>query len=269
LEAIVAEARELAGLGARELCIVAQDTGIYGRDLYGEPRTAALMRELCRVDGIEWIRLLYVHPLHLGDDIIEVLATEPKMCRYLDLPVQHASSSVLARMGRGYDNDFVRALVEKLRRQVEGIALRTSIIVGFPGETDADFDELMRSVRELRFDHLGAFEYSPERGTPAAAFEDGLSAHLVAQRHKELMLAQQRIAFEILDGRVGATETALVEYGGPEMESDYVARTRRESPEVDGRVYVTASAGIELGSLVPVRILQRSEYDLIAEPLGS
>jgi ribosomal protein S12 methylthiotransferase len=264
LEKLVDEARQLIDLGARELCVIAQDTGLYGKDLYGEVRTARLLRELARVDGLNWIRLLYMHPRHLTDEIVEVIATEQKVCTYVDLPIQHASAGVLAAMGRGYDGEFVRALVEDLRRRVEGIALRTSIIVGFPGETDRDFEELLAFVREVRFDNLGAFEYSPEKGTPAHDLPNRVPRKTARSRRTALMAAQQAIAFSILDGRVGGRESALLEYGGPEYDSDFAARTYRESPEVDGRVYVEANNTARLGDIVDIEIVQRQEYDLVA-----
>ena len=263
VESLLDEARSLVELGARELCVIAQDTAAYGVDLHGESRTPQLLRALCGVDGLEWVRLLYVHPRHLSDEIVEVLATEPKMCRYLDLPIQHSVDRLLKAMGRGYNAEALRTLVARLRSDVPGIALRSTVIVGFPGEADEDVERLVEFMREVRFDHLGAFEYSKERGTPAADLPNQVPHNIAVERHKMVMEAQQEIAFEILDARVGTTERALLEYGGPEYDSDFVARTRRESPEVDGRVYVEANRPAALGDIVEVEVLQRSEYDLI------
>jgi ribosomal protein S12 methylthiotransferase len=263
LEDLIAEAHSLVALGAREVCVIAQDTGRYGTDIYGESRTPELLRGLCAVDGLEWVRLLYVHPRHLSDEIIEVLATEPKMCRYLDLPIQHSVGRILKAMGRGYDTDFLRKLVARLRSDVPDIALRSTAILGFPGESDEDVAQFIEFMREIRFDHLGAFEYSKERGTPAAELPDHIPHRIAVERRKRVMEAQQEIAFEVLDARVGSVEGALLEYGGPEYDSDFIARTRRESPEVDGRIYVEANDTAALGDIVEVEILQRSEYDLI------
>jgi ribosomal protein S12 methylthiotransferase len=266
VERAIEEAKALARLGAKELCVIAQDTAVYGVDLYGKPRLAELLRRLCDLDGPRWIRLMYVHPAHLTDDVIEVVAGEPKMCRYLDLPIQHAADRVLAAMGRGYDSALLRSVVERLRDRVPGIALRTSVIVGFPGETAGEFRELLDFVRETRFEHLGAFVYSPERGTPAARLGRRVSASTARGRRRRLMLAQQEIAFEALDSRVGGTETALLELpAGGASGGVFLARTEREAPEVDGHVEVRVRGRplrARPGDFVRVMIAERSGYDL-------
>jgi len=268
VERLVEEAAQLAGLGAKEICVIAQDTGAYGTDLYGEPRTAALLRALCRVDGVEWIRLLYVHPLRLTDEIIDAVADEEKVCKYLDVPMQHASDHILRAMGRGHDGALLRALVDGVRRRAPGVALRTSIITGFPGETDEDFRELMDFVRRARFDHLGAFVYSPEDRTEAAALPDRPAVETAVERRGILMEEQQRMAFSILDARVGGTGTAMLEFCPSEGEGLWLARTAREAPEVDGCVLarMPKKARPRPGRLVRVEIVGRSGYDLQARP---
>lgn len=262
---LVEEAERLAEIGAREICVVAQDTGSYGLDRSGRARLAELLRRLCAIRKLRWVRLLYMHPAHLTDEIVEVLAGERKMCRYLDLPIQHASDRILAAMGRGYDSSRLRSLVERLRERVPGIALRTSVIAGFPGETEREFQELLGFVREARFDHLGAFAYSPEEGTPAAALQGRSSPSVAAARRRRIMREQQRIAFEILRSRVGSTETAMLESceGGI-----WRARTAREAPDVDGHVLVGRCGGLSAGRFVRVRLLARRGYDLVARLLA-
>ena len=242
IEKLLDEAEGLVDIGARELCVIAQDTASYGLDLYGKPRTHELLRKLCQIRRLRWVRLMYVHPAHLTDEILEVVAGERKVCRYLDLPVQHASSRMLERMGRFHDGPFLRGLIERIRTRVPGAALRTSVIVGFPGEGEGEFRELLDFVREAAFDHLGAFCYSRDK----------------------IMRAQQRVAFEKLDSRVGGTETVMLELpaGKP---GKWLARTPREAPEVDGILLVKgAPRDAAPGRFVRVRIEARSGYDLVA-----
>ncbi|MHC4253718.1 MAG: MiaB/RimO family radical SAM methylthiotransferase, partial [Planctomycetota bacterium] len=211
MEELVDEASELAGIGARELCVIAQDTASYGVDLYGEPRTHELLRKLCGVKKLRWVRLLYVHPAHLTDETLEVVAGERKMCRYLDLPVQHASDAILRAMGRRYDAAHLRGLLERTRERVPGIALRTSLIVGFPGEGRREFAELLDFVKDAAFDHLGAFTYSPEKGTPASRLGRRPSPATARSRLGRVMALQQEIAFARIDSRVGGTETVMLD----------------------------------------------------------
>jgi ribosomal protein S12 methylthiotransferase len=264
IEKLLDEAEGLVDIGARELCVIAQDTASYGLDLYGKPRTHELLRKLCEIRKLRWVRLMYVHPAHLTDEILDVVAGERKVCRYLDLPVQHASSRMLERMGRFHDGPFLRALVERIRTRVPGAALRTSVIMGFPGEGEGEFRELLEFVREAAFDHLGAFCYSRESGTRSARFGGRVATAKARSRRDRIMRAQQQVAFEKLDSRVGGTETAMLELPTGEGE-EWLARTPREAPEVDGTVLVKgASRDAAPGRFVRVRIEARSGYDLVA-----
>lgn len=292
MEEILDEAESIVALGARELCVIAQDTTQYGVDLYGRRRLCDLARKLCEIRRLGWVRLLYVHPARLAgakgeafrEELVETLSGERKMCRYLDLPLQHVSSRILKAMGRGYDGQEARALVEELRRRVSGMALRTSIIVGLPGETERESGELFEFVREARFEHMGVFVYSPEEGTPAARLPGRPSPRTAASRRRRLMRLQQGIAFEHLDSRVGGVERVLLDLppagrGG----GFWTARSRSEAPEVDGQVLVRVprtparrsaaaregAGGLRPGQLVNVRIVSRRGYDLVAEPLAS
>jgi len=264
IEKLLDEAEGLVDIGARELCVIAQDTASYGLDLYGKPRTHELLRKLCQIRRLRWVRLMYVHPAHLTDDILDVVAGERKVCRYLDLPVQHASSRMLKRMGRFHDGPYLRALLERIRTRVPGMALRTSVIVGFPGEGQLEFRELLDFVREAAFDHLGTFCYSRESGTRSARFGGRVAAATARSRRDRIMRAQQRVAFEKLDSRVGGTETAMLELPTRKL-GKWLARTPREAPEVDGTLLVKgAPRDAAPGRFVRVRIEARSDYDLVA-----
>jgi len=263
MEELVDEAEGLIDLGARELCVIAQDTASYGTDLYGRSRLAELMGKLCGLRKLEWVRLLYVHPAHLTEEIIEVIAGERKMCKYIDLPVQHASDRILKAMGRKHDGAHLRGLLTRLRERVPGIAIRTSVIVGFPGEGKEEFRELLDFVRWAEFDHLGAFTYSRERGTPAARKRPRIPGATARRRLGRVMRLQQEIAFRRLDARVGGAETAMVEQPSAD-EGVWLARTEREAPDVDGCVIVRAPVRSAPGRLAGVKILERDGYDLIA-----
>jgi ribosomal protein S12 methylthiotransferase len=260
---LVDEAGRLADLGARELCVIAQDTASYGADIYGRPRLAELLSKLCGVRRLRWIRLLYVHPAHLTDEIVEVIAGERKMCRYIDLPVQHSSDKVLASMGRRHDGAHLREVVTRLRERVPDVAIRTSVIVGFPGEGEQEFRELLDFVRWAEFDHLGAFCYSRERGTPAARKRRRVPDATARRRLGRVMRLQQGLAFRRLDARVGGTEEVMLECPAEER-GVWSARTTREAPEVDGRILVRAPARPAPGRLVRARIIERRGYDLLA-----
>ena len=263
MEELVEEAASLADLGARELCVIAQDTASYGKDLWGRPRLAELLGKLCGLKKLDWVRLLYVHPAHLTEEIIEVIAGERKMCKYIDLPVQHASDRILKAMLRRHDGAYLRELITRLRDRVPGIAIRTSAIVGFPGEGKEEFGELLDFVRWAEFDHLGAFTYSRERRTPAARKRPQVPGTTARRRHGRIMRLQQEIAFRRLDARAGGTETAMLEQPSA-GEGAWLARTEREAPEVDGCVLVRAPARAAPGRLVAARILERDGYDLLA-----
>ena len=268
-EELLDEARGLVGIGAREICVIAQDTASYGADLDGEPRLPDLLRSLVTIKGLRWVRLLYVHPAHLTEEILDVMAGEEKVCDYLDLPIQHVSTRVLHEMGRGYCGDDLRRLIARARERLPSLTLRTSVIVGFPGETDREFSRLVDFVTETRFDHLGAFRYSPEEGTPAAQLTGQVPSEVSASRFDRLMSAQQEIAFEVLDGRVGGTESIMQELP-TEAPGVWIARSVREAPEVDGSVIVGLEAGSVAapGDFSRVRIDERDGYDLLATPVA-
>lgn len=260
IETVLAEARELAADGVRELNIVAQDTTYYGMDLYGQVRLAELLRELERVDGIDWIRLLYLYPVNFTDELIDQIAGSQKIIPYLDMPLQHISDPVLKRMQRRVNRAKTVELVEKLRRRIENLVLRTTFIVGFPGETEAQFDELYRFVAETRFERMGVFTYSLEPGTPAVKLDGHLPEDVKAARRDRLMELQQAIAFEFGDSLVGFELDVLID----EQVDDetFAGRSFADAPEIDGTVYVTGR-GLAPGAFVPVEIEARQDYDLI------
>jgi len=263
IETLVREAEGLAREGVRELNVVAQDTANYGLDLYGERALHTLLRRLCRVSGIEWIRLLYVHPAHLYDELIEVLAGEEKLCPYLDVPLQHINDDVLRRMGRRTSRGQIEQLLSRLRDRIPGLTLRTTFLVGFPGETEEQFEELLDFVRQARFDRVGCFAYSDEEGTPAASLPGKLPARVGHQRRDRLMATQQSIAFELAGARVGERTRVLVEECSGPGAGPAVARSRREAPDVDPVIYVHARHAVP-GEFMDVQIVASAGYDCIA-----
>ncbi len=264
MENLVAEAKELADKGVKELILVAQETTLYGVDLYGEKSLPKLLHELAQIPGIFWIRILYCYPEEITDELIEAIKTEPKVCHYLDIPVQHASDNVLKRMGRRTNQRQLREMVEKLRTEIPDICLRTTLITGFPGETEDDHEELLQFVDELEFDRLGVFTYSQEEDTPAAIMPDQIEEEIKLERQAELMELQQAIAFEKAEEMVGRVLTVMIE-GKIAEEDAYVARTYRDAPNVDGYLFVNTSANLMTGDLVKVLVTDSNEYDLIGE----
>ena len=248
-ESLLKEARELADKGVRELILVAQETTLYGVDLYGKKELPGLLHELAQIPGIYWIRILYCYPEEITDELINAIAAEPKVCNYLDIPIQHASDNVLKRMGRRTDQAELRAIIGKLRAKIPDICLRTTLISGFPGETQEDFEELYRFVNEMEFDRLGVFPYSQEEDTPAATMEDQVP---------------QAIAFDKAEDMVGHILTVMIE-GKVADEETYVARTYRDAPNVDGYLFVNTSANLMTGDFVKVLVTGSNEYDLIGE----
>ena len=265
-EQILKDARDLAASGVKELNIVAQETTMYGKDLYGKKVFHELLRELCRIDGIEWIRILYCYPEEITDELIQVIKEEKKICHYLDLPIQHASDAILKKMGRRTNKAQLKAIIEKLRREIPDIALRTTLITGFPGETQAQHEELMEFVEDMCFDRLGVFTYSPEEDTAAALMPDQIDEAVKQQRKDELMMLQQDIAFEISEDMVGRTLEVLVEGRLPE-EDVYIGRTYKDAPDVDGYIFISAQEELMSGDMVKVQVTGSSEYDLIGEVL--
>ena len=266
MEVLLQEARTLVEGGVRELILVAQETTVYGVDLYGKKSLPDLLRALCGIEGLSWLRILYCYPEEITDDLIDTIVSERKICHYLDIPIQHASDTVLKRMGRRTDREQLRAVIAKLRREIPDICLRTTLITGFPGESQEDFEELYRFVNEMEFDRLGVFPYSPEEGTPAAEMEGQVPEERKLSRRDELMELQQAIAFEKaeeLASRAPVME-AFVEGRLPE-EDIYIARTYRDAPDVDGLVFFTGGGELLSGEIVRVRITGSHEYDLTGE----
>jgi ribosomal protein S12 methylthiotransferase len=260
MEMVIAEAQELAADGVRELIVVAQDTTYYGMDLYGEVRLTPLLKELEQVDGIDWIRLLYLYPVNFSDDLVEKIATSSKIIPYLDMPLQHINDSVLKRMQRRVDRKKTVELVEKLRCDIPNLVLRTTFITGFPGETEEQFAELRDYVEETRFERMGVFTYSFEPGTPATKLDGHLPEEVKLERHNELMAVQQQVAFEFGDSLVGYELDVLIDR---KVDDDtWVGRSFADAPDIDGCVYVKGS-DIEVGQFVPVEIEARQDYDLV------
>ncbi len=261
---LVEEARSLAEAGVRELVLVAQETTRYGMDLYGEKKLPGLLRELCRIPQLYWIRILYCYPEEITEELIQTIKEEKKICHYLDIPIQHASDAVLKRMGRRTDSAGIRAMVEKLRREIPDICLRTTLIAGFPQETDKDHEIMMEFVDEMEFDRLGVFTYSAEEGTPAAEMEGQIEEDVKEERRDAIMELQQEIAYEKAVDMIGRELYAMVE-GKVADEDAYVARTYKDAPNVDGYLFIRTARSLMSGDFVKVRITGSHEYDLIGE----
>lgn len=264
MESLLREAETLASQGVKELILVAQETTVYGQDLYGHKALPELLRGLCRIEGFLWIRVMYCYPEEIDDALIQVIREEKKICHYLDIPIQHAADAILKRMGRRTDKKELTDIVKKLRREIPDICLRTTLITGFPGETDQDHEELMDFVEEMAFDRLGVFPYSQEEDTPAAEMPEQISDALKQERMEELMALQQEIAFDAAASMEGRIVDAMVE-GKVADEDVYVARTYRDAPDVDGLLFVQADRELMTGDFVRVRITGASEYDLMGE----
>lgn len=264
MESLVEETRALAAQGVKELVIVAQDTSIYGRDLYGEPKLHELLEKLATVEGIQWIRLLYCYPETLTQETIDVMAKNEKICHYIDMPIQHGCDSVLKRMGRKSSQELIRQTVKKLRDAMPDIAIRTTLIVGFPGETEEEFAELQDFVREIRFDRLGVFCYSQEEGTPAAKMEGQIDEDVKEERQKIIMDIQKQIAASLCNKEVGKVLEVLAEGRLPE-ENVYCGRTRRDAPDIDGMVFFKSEEEVYSGDFVSVEIKEAGDYDLMGD----
>lgn len=264
MENLLEEARILAQNGVKELILVAQETTLYGVDLYGKKSLPKLLHELAKISGIYWIRILYCYPEEITDELIETIASEPKVCHYLDIPIQHASDHILKRMGRRTGEEELRRMIARLRERIPDICLRTTLISGFPGESQEDFEKLYRFVDEMEFDRLGVFTYSQEEDTPAADFPEQIEESVKEARRDELMALQQEIAFEKAQGMIGQVLTVMIE-GKVADEDAYVARTYQDAPNVDGYLFVNTSAGLMTGDFVRVLVTGSNEYDLIGE----
>lgn len=264
MEQLLSEAEYLAEQGVKELILVAQETTLYGKDLYGEKSLHKLLRELCKISGIRWIRILYCYPEEIYDELIQVMKEEKKICHYLDLPIQHASDRILKRMGRRTSKAQLVGIITKLRREIPDIVLRTSLITGFPGETDEDHQELMEFVDEMEFDRLGVFTYSPEEGTPAETMEGQVPEELKEERRDEIMELQQEISLEKGNDRIGQELLVMIE-GKVSGESAYIGRTYGDAPKVDGYMFVQTGELLVTGDFAKVKVTGAMEYDLIGE----
>lgn len=263
-ERLLAQAEYMAEQGVKELILVAQETTVYGTDLYGKKTLHILLKKLCRIKGIRWIRVLYCYPEEIYDDLIQVMKEEKKICHYLDLPIQHASDKILKRMGRRTTRAQLTEIIEKLRREIPDIVLRTTLITGFPGETEADHQELMDFVDQMEFDRLGAFSYSPEEGTPAEKMTDQVPEELKEERRDEIMELQQEISLEKGNDRIGQELMVMIE-GKVSGESAYIARTYGDAPKVDGYLFVQTGELLMTGDFAKVKVTGALEYDLIGE----
>ena len=264
MEQLIKEAEELAEKGVKELIIVAQETTLYGKDLYGEKKLPELLKKLAAIDGIQWIRLQYCYPEEITDELIETIKNEEKICNYLDIPIQHASDKILKRMGRRTNNAQLRELIAKLRREIPDIALRTTLISGFPGETEEDHEILMEFVDEMEFERLGVFAYSAEEDTPAYSFEGQVPEEVKEDRRAELMELQQDIAFEKSENMKGRVLEVMIE-GKVADENAYVGRTYMDSPNVDGLIFVNTGYNLMSGDFARVVVTGALDYDLIGE----
>lgn len=264
MEELAAQAEKLAEDGVRELILVAQETTLYGVDLYGKKMLPELLHRLAAVSGIYWIRLLYCYPEEITEELIETIATEPKVCHYLDIPIQHASDGILKRMGRRTSQEELRQRIGRLRERIPDICLRTTLISGFPGETQDDHEELYRFVNEMEFDRLGVFPYSQEEETVAAKMPEQIEEAVKESRRDELMELQQAIAFEKAEEMIGRVLTVMVE-GKVADEDVYVTRTYQDAPNVDGYLFLNTTATLMTGDFVKVFVTDSNEYDLIGE----
>lgn len=254
----------LAGKGVKELILVAQETTLYGMDLYGTKTLPRLLRQLCRVEGLTWIRILYCYPEEITEELIQTIKEEKKICHYLDIPIQSGSDSILKRMGRRTDTVQIEELIGLLRAQIPDICIRTTFITGFPGETEEDHENTMAFINQMEFDRLGVFTYSPEEDTPAAVMDGQIEEETKIRRRDEIMELQQEIAYEAAEGMEGRRLWAMVE-GKLSGEDVYVARTYKDAPEVDGYLFITTDRTLMSGDFVEVVVTGSHEYDLMGE----
>ena len=264
MEQLLSQAEYLAEQGVRELILVAQETTVYGKDLYGEKSLHILLKKLCQIPGIQWIRVLYCYPEEIYPELIQTMKEEPKICHYLDLPIQHCSDRILKRMGRRTTKQELVDIVETLRREIPDIILRTTLITGFPGETQEDHEELMEFIDTMEFDRIGVFTYSPEEDTPAAIMPDQIDEEVKLDRQAELMELQQEISLDKGNDKIGSVVEVMIE-GKVADENAYVARTYGDAPNVDGYIFVNTSTELMSGDFARVHVTGALEYDLIGE----
>ncbi|MBE5927204.1 MAG: 30S ribosomal protein S12 methylthiotransferase RimO [Lachnospiraceae bacterium] len=264
MEKLVKRAEYLASQGVKELILVAQETTMYGVDIYGKKSLPKLLKELCKISGIQWIRIMYCYPEEIDDELIEVIKNEQKICKYLDMPIQHASDRILKLMGRRTNNADLYAIISNLRKEIPEIKLRTTLISGFPGETQEDHEILMKFVDEIEFDRLGVFSYSAEEGTPAANFEEQIEDNIKEDRRDEIMELQQEIAFDKAEDMIGKIIPVIIEGHIPD-ENAYVGRTYMDAPGIDGNIFITTDEDLMSGDFCFVKVTGALEYDLIGE----
>ena len=264
MERLLQEAKDLVSQGVKEIILVAQETTLYGKDLYGEKTLPLLLKKLCEIRGLRWIRILYCYPEEITDELIEVIKTEDKICKYLDLPIQHASDDILKRMGRRTTKEQLKTIIQKLRREIPDIALRTTLITGFPGETKEQHEELAEFIDEMEFERLGVFTYSAEEDTAAALMPHQIDEETKIERQAELMELQQEIAFECAENMIGQEVLVMIE-GKVADENAYVGRTYMDAPNVDGLIFVETEEEMMSGDFAKVRVTGALEYDLIGE----
>lgn len=265
MEALLQEAEYLAGQGIKELILVAQETTLYGVDIYGKKALPELLEKLCRIDNIHWIRIMYCYPEEITQELMDVMKKETKICHYLDIPIQHASDRILKLMGRKTSKADLIHIIDELRSNIPDIALRTTLITGFPTETEEEHEELMKFVEDMRFDRLGVFTYSKEDNTPAAKLKPQVPVKVKKQRQKELMSLQQSIVFDMTESRVGKTYQVLVEGRITGEEQVYIGRTHMDAPQVDGFVFLNSEDELMSGDMVTVDVTGAKDYDLIGD----
>jgi ribosomal protein S12 methylthiotransferase len=269
ISSVLDEVRNLTEKGKiSELNIIAQDTTSYGIDRYGKLKLPILLKKICSLNRAHWIRLLYTHPRHFTDELIETIAAEPSICKYIDLPIQHISDRILKQMNRKVNRRQIELLISKIRKNIPGIALRTSLIIGFPGETEAEFESLLEFIEDVQFERLGAFIYSREEGTPACRFKDQISEPEKKRRFERLMRSQQKISARINERFVGRDIEVLIEEQDKQQRKRYIGRTEYDAPEVDGEVYVSSKRPLRVGEFVDVKITDTMEYDLVGTSSG-
>lgn len=264
MEDIVEECKELVDRGVKEIILIAQDTSVYGRDIYGRPRLAELLHELDNIDNVEWIRVLYCYPDYVDDELIEVIAQSRHICHYIDIPIQHVNDKILAKMGRRSRSNDIKGVIERLRKRMPDIAIRTSLIVGFPGETDRDFEELRDFVEQYKLDNVGVFTYSQEEGTIAAAMPEQVPEDIKQERYKSIMRVQRKIVLEKNRERIGISYKVLVEGC---KNGVYVGRGYMHAPEIDGLIYFTSDKPLDAGQMLYVKITGVKDYDLTGEAI--
>lgn len=268
IESIVAEVRNMAQAGVKEIDLIAQDTTSYGRDLYGSPQLVKLLRELVKIDGIHWIRILYCYPKYFTDELIDIMAKEPKICKYVDLPLQHADDTVMKAMNRHDTRKSVEALLKKVRERIPGVAVRTSFIVGFPGETDEQYQNLRSFVEAQRFDKVGVFTYSHEEDTPAYSMPNQIDDDVKQARYHDLMSLQCKISEELNQSLEGQIMEVMVEGRDSDQKNVAYGRTYREAPDVDGQVYIEGDTDSQPGDIIKIKVVQGFTYDILGEKIS-